>query len=155
MAFDQAAVESLFDHVQSAALALGVFETVNTHEPLSAPGNGVRAALWVDSIAPAPRGSGLSATSGIVTLLLRCYANAIQQEPDAIDPNLLSAVSALLGQFSGEFTFGGTVREVDLLGMYGRALSAQAGYITQDSKVYRIFTVTVPVVVNDLWTQEA
>lgn len=153
MSFDQAAVQALFDRAQSVALGLGVFETVNTHEPLSAPGNGIRAAMWVDTIAPAPRGSGLAATSGIVTLLLRCYANALQQEPDAIDPNLLTAVSTVLGAYSGSFTLGGTVRDIDLLGMYGRSLSAQAGYITQDSKIYRIFTITLPVIVNDLWVQ--
>ena len=155
MAFDAAAVNSLFAHVQSAALELGIFETVNTHEPLSAPGNGVHAALWVDSIIPVGRASGLAATSGVVTLMFRVYSSAMQKERDAIDPAILAAVSALLGQYSSTFTFGGTVRNVDLLGMYGRSLSAQAGYLTQDAKILRIFTVTVPVVINDLWQMEA
>lgn len=155
MAFDAAAVEALFAAVQSAALELAVFETVNTHEPLSAPGNGIHAAVWVDSIVPEGRASGQAATSGVVTLMFRCYSSAMQKERDAIDPALLTAVSALLGQFSGRFTFGGIVRDIDLLGMYGRSLSAQAGYLTQDAKILRIFTVTVPVVIDDLWTQEA
>ena len=155
MAFDAAAVKSLFDHAQSALLKLGVFETVNTHEPLSAPGNGVRAAMWVDSITPQGRASGLAATSGVVTLLVRCYANALQPEQDAIDPNMLTATTTVLGAFSGSFTLGGTVRNIDLLGSYGRALGAQAGYQTQDSKLFRIMTITLPVVVDDLWTQEA
>ena len=80
MAFDAAAVSSLFAHVQSAALTLGIFDSVNTHEPLSAPGNGVHAAVWVDSIVPVGRASGLSATSGVVTLMFRCYSSAIQKE---------------------------------------------------------------------------
>ena len=155
MTFDAAAVSSLFAHVQSGALELGIFEAVNNHEPLSAPGNGIHAAVWVDSIVPVGRASGLAATSGVVTLMFRLYSSAIQKERDAIDPALLAAVSTLLGQYSSTFTFGGTVRNVDLLGMYGRSLSAQAGYLTQDAKILRIFTVTVPVVINDLWQMEA
>ena len=42
---------------------------------------------------------------------------------------------------------------IDLLGAYGQKLSAQAGYITIDSHMYRIMTLTIPCVINDLWTQ--
>lgn len=155
MAFDQAAVNALFDNVQSAALTLGIFESVNSHEPKSAPGNGITAALWVDTIAPQGRASGLNATSGVVTLDFRIYSSFVQQPADAIDPNILTAVTTLLGLFSGEFTLGGTVWEIDLLGAYGRAMSAQAGYINQDGKIYRVMTVTLPIVIENLWNQVA
>ena len=154
MSFDQAAVNTLFDKVQSHALALGVFETVNNHEPKSAPGNGIRAALWVQDIRPIGRASGLAATSGVVTLNVRVYSSFLQQPYDDIDPNILTAVTTLLGAYTGDFDFGASVRNVDLLGMYGAGMGAQAGYLTQDSKVYRIMTVTLPVVINDLWAQE-
>lgn len=155
MSFDQAAVNALFDHAQSALMTLGVFETVNTHEPKSAPGSGIRAAMWVDSIIPVGRASGLSATSGVVTLNIRCYSSFLQQPYDDIDPALLTATTTVLNAYSGSFTLGGTVRDIDLLGMYGRSMGAQAGYITQDGKAYRIFTITLPIVVDDLWQMEA
>lgn len=154
MSFNQAAVNTLFNKVVSHALALGVFERVNSHEPKSPPGGGTSAAVWVQSIAPVT-GSGLNATSGVVTLNVRLYSNFIQQPLDEIDPDLLTAATTLLGAYTGDFDFGGTVRAVDLLGMYGVPMSAQAGYLTHDSRVYRVMTITLPVVINDLWSQVA
>jgi hypothetical protein len=151
MSFDQAAVAALFNSVVSKVLTLGVFQTVNQHEPKSAPGNGMRAFVWVDAIQPVGRASGLSSTSGVVTLNVRIYSNFLQMPLDGIDPDILTATSTVMNAFSNDFTLGGTVREIDLLGMYGAAMGAVAGYITQENKVYRIMTVTLPVVLNDLW----
>ena len=153
MTFDSAAVSTLFDKAQSHAMALGLFETVHSHEPKSAPGNGLRAALWVQDIRPVGAASGQAATSGVVTLYVRVYSSFLQHPFDEIDPNLLSATTTLLGAYTGDLDLGATVRNIDLLGMYGAAMSAQAGYINQDNKVYRIMTVTLPVVINDLWAQ--
>lgn len=155
MGFDQAAVNTLFDRVVSHAMELGIFETVNSHEPKSAPGSGLRAAVWVQSIGGIGRASGLSSTSGVVLLNVRIYSSFLQQPVDAIDPNLLTATTTLLGTYTGDFDLGATVRNIDLLGMYGTAMGAQAGYISQDGRVYRIMTISLPVVINDLWTQEA
>lgn len=155
MSFDQAAVLNLFSNVTSNLLRLGVFETVNTHEPKSAPGTGVRASVWVQSITPAGRGSGLQATSGVVLLSIRIYSSFLQQPLDDIDPNILTAVMTVMNQYSGEFTFGDTVRDIDLLGMYGVSMNAQAGYVNIDGKMYRVMTVSLPVIVNDLYEQAA
>ena len=64
--------------------------------------------------------------------------------------------AALIGAYSGDFDFGGEagVRAVDLLGMTGTPLAAIAGYIEMDRKMMRVITITLPVVINDLWTQE-
>ena len=153
MSFNQAAVNSLFAQVVSDVMTLGIFETVNSHEPKSAPQNGLVASVWMDSITPTGRASGLASISGVVTLNIRCYSSMLQQPLDAIDPNLMTAASAILNQFSGEFTLGGTVRDIDLLGMYGKPLSAQAGYINVDNKMFRVMTIMVPVIINDMFTE--
>lgn len=155
MAFDQAAVNTLFDRIVSHAMTLGIFETVNAHEPKSKPGSGLRCAIWVQSILPVGRASGLSATSGVVTLNARIYNSFLQQPLDGIDPDLLTATTTLLGAYSGDFDLGGDVRNVDLLGMHGAPMGAQAGYLNIDNQVFRIMTITLPVVVNDLWAMEA
>jgi hypothetical protein len=152
MSFDAAAVDVLLDKVQSHAATLGVFETVNMHEPKSAPGNGLRCAIWVQDIRPVLT-SGLGATSGCVTLFVRIYGNMLQQPYDAIDPNILKATTTLMNAYTGDFDFGVTVRNIDLLGQHGQAMAAQAGYIPIDSKLYRAMTITLPVIVNDMWTQ--
>lgn len=155
MSFDQTAVNALFDAVLSKLLTLGIFQTVNQHEPKSAPGLGTRASMWVDSMRPIPGASGLNATSGVVTFNVRVYSNFLQMPLDGIDPDILTATSTVLNAFSAGFTLGGTVRAIDLLGMYGAAMEARAGYVTQDGKVYRLMDVTLPMIINDLWTQVA
>jgi hypothetical protein len=47
------------------------------------------------------------------------------------------------------------VRNIDLLGEYGQRLTAQAGYLQLSDGMYRIFTITIPCIVNDMWTQVA
>lgn len=148
-------VAGVFDRVQSHALELGLFETVNTHEPKAAPGQGLRCAIWVQAIGPLPLESGLAATTSRVEFSVRIYQNMLSEPMDAIDPAMLTAVDTLIGAYSGDFTLGGAVREVDCLGAAGAPLSAQAGYINQDGKLFRVMTITLPVVVNDAWTQEA
>jgi hypothetical protein len=155
MAFDQAAVLALMDAVTSHAMTLGIFETVNTHEPKSKPGNGLRCSVWADQIMPLGGASGLAATSGQVILNIRVFGNMIAKPEDDIDPNILTAVTTLIGAYSADFTLGGTVRNIDLLGEYGPKLSAQAGYVNVSGSLYRIMDITVPVIINDMWTQEA
>jgi hypothetical protein len=145
-------VVAVLDGIVSHALASGLFERVNTHEPENPPGNGLSAAVWADRIEPA-RSSGLAATSVRVAFLVRIYASMLQEPADAIDPDMLTATSTLLGAYSGDFELGGSVRQIDLLGTAGVPLSAQAGYITQDSVLYRVMTIVLPVIVNDVWEQ--
>lgn len=147
--------DSLFGRVLSHALASGRFERVNNHEPKSAPSRGLTAALWVDRIDPVAAVSGLRATSARLVFNLRIYSDMLQEPQDALDPNVLSAVAALMAAYSSDFTLGGLVKQVDLLGQHGIALSARAGYITQDSRLFRVMTIALPVVVNDAFAQEA
>lgn len=156
--------EAILDAVVSHAMSLGVFERVNQHEPKNAPGNGITAAVWIQRIRPAP--SGLSATSAYIVWTVRLYVPMMQEPQDQIDPAAIRAVDALLNAYTGEFELGldqtavgaesGTVRCVDLLGNQGgEPLSAEAGYIEVGTTMYRSIDVTVPVIVNDVWTQEA
>lgn len=145
---------AILNVIQSHALASGLFERVNGHEPDSAPGSGLTAAVWAQNIAPV-RSSGLAATSGRLTFFVRLYSNVQQEPADAIDPALLAAVDTLLAAYSGDFELGGNVREVDLLGETGTALSAQAGYLEMDGATYRIMDITLPLIINDLWQQVA
>lgn len=159
--FNQAAVQDLFDRVQSRAMTLGIFETVNTHEPKSKPGNGLHCAIWVDAIRPVGRASGVAAVSGVVSLRCRLYSSMTQEPQDEIDPDLLTATTTLLNAYSTNFQLGAAVadvRAVDLFGAYGESLAAQAGYVQIGSgggSLKRIMTVTLPVIINDLWTEVA
>lgn len=155
--FNDAAVMTVFDKVVSYALGTGRFQSVNQHEPKNAPGNGLECSVWINTIVPI-RSSGLGATSGLVTLYARIYTNFRQQPYDMIDPNIMSAVADMMGALSSDFNFGGGagVRNVDLLGITTAApLSAQAGYVEIDRQMFRVMTITIPIIINDMFTQKA
>lgn len=154
--FDDAAINQVIDRIASYALASGRFDSVNGHEPKSAPGSGVAFAVWAQAIKPAER-SGLAATSISVVFQGRIYIPFNQVPYDAIDPQVLAATTDLMGALSGDFDFGGVadVRYIDLLGIDGVSLSAQAGYVEIDRRMYRIMTLNIPITINDAFKQVA
>lgn len=146
-------IDAILNRLVSHAMTLGHFERVNQHEPKNAPGNGLSCAIWLDAINPVPAHSGLRATTGRVAFMARVYTSMLTEPPDFVDPNILKAVVDLMGAYSGDFELGGNVRNVDLLGQAGAPLQAQAGYLNQDGKLFRVMTITLPVIVNDVWEQ--
>lgn len=145
--------QALVDAIVSHALALGVCERVNAYEPKSAPGNGITAAVWVQQIQPVARLSGLAITSARVEFTVRLYTNMLKDPQEDIDPALMGAVDLLMAAYSADFTLGGLVHSVDLLGAHGEPLFARAGYLSQDNRLYRVFDLTLPLVIADCWEQ--
>lgn len=146
----------LIERVASHAMSLGYFDRVNQHEPKNGPGRGMTCAVWINRIEGTSVRSGLAKTSARVEFNVRIYLNMIQEPQDMIDPDMMDAVDALLGAYTADFTLGGTVAAVDLMGMAQRhPLGAEAGYINIDNKVYRVMTITLPILVDDAWIQTA
>lgn len=143
----------IFNALVSHGMASGLFERVNTHEPKNAPGNGLSMAVYLNNIVPAAGASGLNSTTGLLLFSVRVYSSMVAEPQDDIDPALLDAVDALFVAYSGDFELGGLIRNVDLLGQYSTPLQAEFGYIEIDKKLYRVGTITVPLIVNDLWSQ--
>ena len=139
----------------SHAQASGRYAKVNRHEPKSAPRGGSRLtmSIWFQRAAPLGPSSGLSITTGIIEFWARIYKNMLSEPQDEIDPDMMDAVSDYTGRVSADYTLGGTIRNIDLLGAYGPGLSSRAGYITQDRTQYRSVDIIVPCVINDLWEQ--
>ncbi len=147
-------VEALFAAIESHAMSLGRFDQVNRHEPKNAPGNKLVAAIFVADIGPAI-GSGLAATDARVEFTERIYNNMLQEPQDSIDVNILSAVDILMSAYQGDFTLGGLIKSVDLLGMAGEPLRARGGYLTQDNTLYRVMDITLPLLIANAWVQAA
>lgn len=150
MTFNAAVANALYASLKSAALELGLFQAVDTHEPLNAPGNRLFCSIVLGPLRPLPAASGLSAVSGQITFDFHLWSSAMQKPYDNIDPEILAAAAALMGQLSGEFTLGETVRNIDLFSM-----SAQPGWVDFEGKQFRVVTVSAPVVINDLWVEAA
>jgi len=59
----------------------------------------------------------------------------------------------LMTSYAADFELGGNARNIDLLGQTGVQLSAQAGYVEIDNRLFRVMDITIPVIVNDAWAQ--
>lgn len=145
---------ALMDDIVSFALQLGVFESVNKHEPVGNIGTYVAAVLF-QGMGPARGASGLDATSVRVEFVLQIYSNMIATPLDQIDPNIASATALVMNALSTNFSLGDTVREIDLLGEFGTPLSSKARYIQVSSALYRYMEITIPIIVDDVFQQVA
>jgi hypothetical protein len=152
MAFDQAAIKTLYAQVASALESLGAFRSVIKHEPKAAPASLPALALWWAGIGPARGVSGLDATSARIEFGGRIYTDFTKPDDDA-EVQLMALASQLIGAFTGRFELGGNVMEVDLLGAYGGPLSVTPGYINHDGREFRVGECVIPVICDGLWVQ--
>lgn len=148
------AIDTLLDKITSHAQATALFDQVTGHEPKNAPGNGLTASIWVGEIEPIEASSVVSA-SVVVVFNVRLYSSFLSDPYDSIDPNLVKALDTLLTAYIGDFELGGNARNVDVFGSSGYKLKSTPGYVNQDNKLYRVFVITVPVIVNDVWDEAA
>jgi hypothetical protein len=147
-------IDSILDAVISHAAASGWFEQVNGGEPISPATSGLTAAVWVDTLTPI-RSSGLASASARLGLITRLFTSAEQLPTEGIDPNMTLATDALMRAYVGDFELGGAdnVRFVDVFGAHGPALDARAGYLPVSGVTLRVMTISLPVIVNDLWDE--
>lgn len=149
--------KAIIGRVASIAAASGFFDSVNMFETKSSPGiEGLHYAVWVNNgPRPVAQASGLTAVSARLELTARVY-KGFKSEPEAqIDTNITDAVDYLMGGFVGDFELGGEVRNVDIFGAHGAQLDARTGYMSMDRTVFRICDITIPLIINDAWTEVA
>lgn len=148
--FTPAQATALFADIQSMAQQLAIFRATETHDPLSAPGEGLWCSITLGNVRPVSS-SGMASVSGQITLIVRVWSSALQKPQDNIDPNVLAAACALMGAFAGGFTIGGTVRNIDLFAMTGTPQWAP----DFEGKPFRVIEISLPIVINDLFAEVA
>lgn len=143
--------------LQSHAMKLGRFDNVFGAEPKAKPGTGVNAAIWVQSFYPRSAPHGLATTSMVLTMTFRVYTDLFAEHPDVIDPRMMEAVGQFITLVSADFTLDGmsNVQAVDLAGAFSNGLGGQAGYAEISGTMFRIFTVDIPIILNDVFEQVA
>lgn len=145
-------IQDILDAICSHALASGDFEAVNQFESKQSPGNGLTASVWVERVIPI-KTSGLNTTTIRLELTVRLYSSTLIQPYDDIDPNLTRALDRLMAAYTGDFELNDNVRHIDLFGAHGQPLEVRAGYLNIDGKEFRVFSINLPLVVDDLWDQ--
>ena len=149
------AFASLFDAIESHQHSIGFFEHVTKHEPKSAPDHGLTASTWLQDVRPVQARSGLSATSIRIEFTTRIYHNMLAQPEDEIDTKCFTAIDVLFTAYTGDFTLGGQISHVDILGAHGEPLRARGAYLNQSGTLYRVYDIITPLIVNDAWPQAA
>lgn len=143
----------------SHAMKLAQFDSpVGLHEPRVRPASDLHAALWLNGITPI-RASGLSTVSARVEWLFRMYTPGEQEPQDDVDAKVLTAADRFMSSLCGDFDLDdhltdGLVRMIDIFGAYGTGLNAAAGWARWSDGMTRVVTITIPVIVNNVW-QEA
>ena len=139
----------LLDH----AKVLGVFEVARLTEFKSAPPNGLCFALWVQRLGVSPVGSGLASSNALLRCTARIYFPMLHRPESDIEPKVFGAAGAYLERINGDYTLGGTVRDVDLLGEAGDVPTWEGGYANIDNKLSRIADLNMNVIYNNSWEQ--
>lgn len=147
-------IGTVLDKLVSHAMATGLFETVNEFKVDEPSGDGITAGIWADDITPI-RSGGMAATSVRLTFKVRLFSSTEAAPESYLERAMVDAVSVLLTAYSGDFDLGGNARAIDLLGMEGAALSANAHYMNLSGVIFRVMDIAVPVLLNDVWDQTA
>lgn len=134
----------------------GQFDSVLGHEPKAAPTQtGLTCGVWVSDLRTV-QSSGLGSVSARLEVQMRVFTSMLQEPQGGIDPAVLDAADALMVAVVGEFQLGlPDTRYVDILGSDGEPLRALPGYLSQDSRLFRVMDVFVPIIVNDVYTYAA
>lgn len=148
-------IDDILDAVVSDVKLSGYFRTVSEGEPKRAPGQGLTAAVWMQRMFGVGVLSGLNTTSGVLVFNVRIYSNMLAEPQDEIDRKMTRAASNVMRRWHDDFDFEmpTLIRNVDLLGITQVQLDCNAGYLEIDRKMFRIYDITLPVIVNDIWTQ--
>lgn len=144
----------LLNAAAAHAAASGWFDKVNRHEALNVPGRGLSCSLWVQRLRPVAEMSGLNSTTALLVLTVRISSSASKGPQDDLDPAMLDAADALITAYVRDFSLGDLVEYVDIHGRHGVALDSNAGWIKLDgNSAVRIFDITLPLVIRNLWAQ--
>lgn len=140
--------------VLSHAEASGHFDRVGEHTPKNAPGHGITAAITLRRIVPVPSRSGMNTTTIRADWRLELY-KPMEDQPGLIDPSLAAATIEVFLRLSADFTLGGLVDEIPLLGANGASgLTAEQRYVQfPNGSHYRLVEIAVPTVHDDVLTQ--
>jgi len=144
-------VETTLVNLRSALKKMAIFREVKAVEPKGAPGSGLTACVYLNSIAPAAGVSGLNAATGVYIYTIRLYTNMLQEPAEKIDTILAHAIDKVFTMLAGDVDLGASVRNIDVFGECGTQLKATAGYVEVDHLMYRSVDITLPLIINDCW----
>ena len=151
MAFD---ASNTLDAVAGHLLASGYLRDFMIGEPKSPPsGDQLTASVFLNSISVAEVTLGTTIESHV--LMLRIFRNMLAEPTETMEKEFAKAVSSILSDIIGEFDLGGSVRSIDVAGIYGPSIAVSYGYLDLGGTMFRIADITLPLIVDDSATTTA
>ena len=145
--------EAILGKLASIGKSTGLFPGggVKRYEPRGQPANGLTLSLISGPKRPI-RSSGLNNVSLRWQIDGMIYLPMKITPPDDIDVRLTEASAGYLQALCAQFTLGGLVRCIDVLGSDGEELNATPGYLEANEKTYRVERLMIPLLINQKWT---
>ncbi len=119
--------------------------TAQIGEPKSPPSGKINAGVYMDAIRTPE--AVLDATTKVVDVLVRLYLSFTRLGEET-ELTMLQAVTELMGDVEGDFDLDGTIRAVDVAGIYGQGLAAEWGDSEVGGVTYRIVDISIPMIVD-------
>jgi hypothetical protein len=157
------AMAKVLPMVRGVPKRLGVFDTVDGHEPLNAPGRGLHCFSYAGPVRTVAAASSITSAAILVNFTVRIQTLAIAakgQSNNDIDKNLLRATGVLFDAYIGHFRLtdhagSKLVRCVDVFGAYGsQGLTMVPGYLNSDGTIFRVGVINLPLLLNDEYDEE-
>ncbi|HLA18302.1 MAG TPA: hypothetical protein VJ253_03185 [Dehalococcoidia bacterium] len=127
--------------LQGYLAASGHFASTSIGEPKDAPGNTHGAVMLAAYSIPA---TTLNRTIERREVSIRVYINAMREPVEEIEFDLDTIVGDIMEDLCGDFSLGGTVRNID-----ATAVVTRFGYQTISGMMYRLADITLPLIVDD------
>ena len=147
MAFD---IKNTLHAVETYVQNLGLFSTVQIGEPKQAVGQGLHAAIYMQSVSVIMiYVGGETRESHIVQL--RVYKDMLAENTDPqnnLESELASVVSKLMENLLGDTDLESSIMSIDAGGMDGGAMTATYGYLSLGGVMYRVVDINIPLIVN-------
>ena len=147
MAFD---IKNTLHAVETYVQNLGLFSTVQIGEPKQAVGQGLHAAIYMQSVSIIMiYVGGETRESHIVQL--RVYKDMLAENTDPqnnLESELASVVSKLMENLLGDTDLESSIMSIDAGGMDGGSMTATYGYLTLGGVMYRVVDINIPLIVN-------
>ena len=155
MAFNiKATLEAVESHISRS----GYVSDVQIGEPVAPPDatDRIHAAIYMATAGVAEL--TLSSTIELHVATIRLYKRAAFTEGDdagEVEMDMALAVSEITSNLIGEYDLGATIRNIDVAGQYGQAVTAQWGYVALNQTMFRSVDITLPLVVDGSAEQAA
>jgi hypothetical protein len=135
---------------------IGGIESVITSSGVAPPASGVSVQIYaIPPWKPLDKRSGLASVSMLTTWAARLVTPIGSPPADDLDMTLLSVYSAAMNTLVGGFTLNGQVEQLDLLGAYGTGMPMEPQFLEMGGTVYRALTMTLSLVLDDVWVEVA